>query len=140
MLALGCSIGYFVEYVPCGENKRYDLVMNHGVRALFRKKVLDLRQRKRLVLIHFPDDEYGKENRCSAAGRASLHINSQGDIEPCPFVSISCDNIRNGGLRVAFESKLLRKIREHPDLLKRDKFACALFEHKKEIEKLSLKK
>jgi MoaA/NifB/PqqE/SkfB family radical SAM enzyme len=139
MIDLGCSVGYFTEYVPCGPNPILGWVLNEEERAAFRQRVLDLRRRKPLVLIQFPQDEYGPDNRCSAAGRKSLHINSQGDVEPCPFVPIARENIRNGGLKAACESPFLRAIREHPDLLKRDRYACALWEHREEIEELARK-
>jgi MoaA/NifB/PqqE/SkfB family radical SAM enzyme len=137
MISLGCSVGYLVEYVPCGETLRPEWIMGKAAHASFRDRILEMRNRKPIVLIHFPDDEYGPDNRCSAAGTVSLHINSQGDVEPCPFVSISCDNIRNGGLRAACRSAFLRRIRENPDLLRRQEYACALYEHREQIEELA---
>lgn len=137
MIALGCSVGYFTEYVPCGPNPRTDWILDEATRAVFRQRVLDLRRRKPIVLIQFPHDEYGEGNRCSAAGQESLHINAQGDVEPCPFVPIARENIRQGGLIAACTSPLLRAIREHPTLLQRQRFACALFEHRAELEVLA---
>jgi len=136
MIELGCSVGYFTEYVPCGPDPVTAWALNEEERAVFRQTVLDLRRRKPIVLIQFPQDEYGPDNRCSAAGHKSLHINSQGDIEPCPFVPISRENIRQGGLMMAIQSPFLRAIREHPDLLRRERYACALWEHREEVEGL----
>ena len=98
IVAIGCAVGFFTEYVPCGPNSRPDWVLDEAARAAFRNRVLAFRRHKPIVLSQFPDDEYGKENRCSGAGRVSLHINSQGDIEPCPFVPVASENIRHGGL------------------------------------------
>ncbi len=136
MADLGCAVGYLVEYVPCGAAPRKDLVMDSEASAIFSKKVCALRRSKPIVLVHFPDDEYGKENRCSAAGNASVHINSQGDIEPCPFVSISRENIRHGGLEAVFTSPFLQEIRKRSALLSRNTYACALFEHRTELAQL----
>jgi MoaA/NifB/PqqE/SkfB family radical SAM enzyme len=58
MVALGCSVGYFIEYVPCGPNARLEWILDEAARAVFRQRVLDLRRRKPLVLIQFPHDEY----------------------------------------------------------------------------------
>ena len=137
MIALGCSVGYFTEYVPCGPQVREDWLLGEPARAAFRQRVLALRRRKPIVLIQFPHDEYGEANRCSAAGQASLHINSQGDVEPCPFMPIARENVRDGGLLAACQSPFLRAIREHPALLQRQQFACALFEHRSEVEALA---
>jgi MoaA/NifB/PqqE/SkfB family radical SAM enzyme len=136
MIAVGCSVGYFTEYVPCGPNPVAAWALNDEERAAFRQATLNLRRRKPIVLIQFPQDEYGLDNRCSAAGRQSLHIGSQGQVEPCPFVPISRENVRNGGLRAACESPFLRAIREHPELLRRQRYACALWEHREEVERL----
>jgi len=137
MAALGCSVGYFIEYIPCGPDPRPEWTLDEAARAAFRQRVLDLRRRKAIVLIQFPHDEYGEDNRCTAAGRGSLHINSQGDVEPCPFMPITCDNIRQGGLMAACQSPFLRAIREHPTLLQRQRFACSMFEHSAEIQALA---
>jgi MoaA/NifB/PqqE/SkfB family radical SAM enzyme len=136
-VATGCAAGFFTEYVPCGPDSNPDWVLNKAARASFRKRILECRRSKPIVLSQFPDDEYGKENHCSAAGHVSLHINSQGDIEPCPFVSITGENIRQGGLIAACQSSFLRAIREHPKLLRRQRYACSLFEHRAELDGLA---
>lgn len=137
MVAIGCAVGFFTEYVPCGLNPRPDWILDEAARAAFHKRVLEFRRRKPIVISQFPDDEYGKENRCSGAGRSSLHINSQGDVEPCPFVSIACENIRHGGLIAACQSPFLRAIREKPKLLQRHHYGCSLFEHLTELNSLA---
>ena len=137
MVDLGCAVGFFTEYVPCGPDPRPDWVLDQATRAAFREGVLDFRRRKPIVLSLFPDDEYGRENRCSGAGRSSLHINSQGDIEPCPFVPVARENIRRGGLIAACRSPFLRVIRERPELLRRDCYACSLFEHRAELDAIT---
>jgi MoaA/NifB/PqqE/SkfB family radical SAM enzyme len=67
----------------------------------------------------------------------SLHINSQGDIEPCPFVSIARENIRRGGLIAACQSPFLRAIRDQPKLLRRQRYGCSLFEHRVQLDDLA---
>jgi len=137
MVTIGCAVGFFTEYVPCGPNANPDWVLDEATRAAFRKRIFEFRRSKPIVLSHFPDDEYGEENRCLAAGRVSLHINSQGGVEPCPFVSIARENVRHGGLRAACQSPFLRAIREHPYLLQRNRYACSLFEHRAELDGLA---
>jgi MoaA/NifB/PqqE/SkfB family radical SAM enzyme len=137
MVTFGCIAGFFTEYVPCGLNPMPDWVLGEAARSEFRKRVIEFRRRKPIVLSQFPDDEYGKENRCSGAGRSSLHINSQGDVEPCPFVSVAHENIRHGGLIAACQSPFLRAIREQPKLLRRKRYACSLFEHRAQLDSLA---
>lgn len=137
MVTLGCAVGFFTEYVPCGANPRPDWVLDEAARVAFHRRVLDFRRRKPMVLSQFPNDEYGKGNRCSGAGRVSLHINAQGDIEPCPFVPMARENIRRGGLIAACQSRFLHAIRDQPNLLQRQRYACSLFEHRAELDDLA---
>ena len=137
MVTIGCAVGFFTEYVPCGPNPKPEWVLDEAARVAFHERVLEFRRRKPIVLSQFPDDEYGVENRCSGAGRTSLHINSQGDIEPCPFMPVAHENIRHGGLRAACQSPFLRAIRQHPELLQRQRYACALYEHRAELDGLA---
>jgi MoaA/NifB/PqqE/SkfB family radical SAM enzyme len=137
MVNIGCAVGFFTEYVPCGANPSLDWVLDETARAAFRNRVLEFRRRKPIVLSQFPDDEYGKENRCSGAGGVSLHINSQGDIEPCPFVPVARENVRHGGLLAACQSPFLHAIREQPGLLQRHHYACSLFEHRADLDDLA---
>jgi MoaA/NifB/PqqE/SkfB family radical SAM enzyme len=137
MVNIGCAVGFFTEYVPCGPNPRPEWVLDEAARVAFHKRILEFRRRKPIVLSQFPDDEYGLENRCSGAGRTSLHINSQGDIEPCPFMPIAHENVRRGGLIAACQSPFLRAIREQPELLRRQHYSCALYEHRAELDGLA---
>jgi MoaA/NifB/PqqE/SkfB family radical SAM enzyme len=137
MEEIGCALGFLTEYVPTGAEPVSGWPVSDESRAAFRRRVLELRRGSRIVLVQFPHDEYDEDNRCTAAGRASLHIGSRGEVEPCPFVPISCDNVRDGGLAAACRSPFMRAIRERPDLLRRDRLACALFEHRKEIEEIA---
>lgn len=137
MVSCGCSTGYFVEYVPIGPAARTDWVLGEDDAERFRRRVLDLRARKRIVLVHFPHDEYGSAGRCSAAGSGSLHVDPAGDVEPCPFSPVSAENVRDVGLAGACRSAFLRAIREHPDLLRRRRLPCALFEHRDELAELA---
>jgi len=137
MVAIGCAVGFFTEYVPCGPNPKPEWVVDEAARVAFHERVLEFRRHKPIVLSQFPDDEYGVENRCSGAGRTSLHINSQGDIEPCPFMPVAHENIRHGGLVTACQSPFLRAIREQPELLQRHRYACALYEHRDKLNDLA---
>jgi MoaA/NifB/PqqE/SkfB family radical SAM enzyme len=137
MTRRGCSLGFVTEYVPTGLAPREDYLVAHEHRERLRRRVLELRERLHLVLVQFPHDEYGEDNVCTGAGRSSLHIGSTGDVEPCPFVPISCENVRDGGLTAACRSPFLREIRRHPHLLRRERHACALFEHEQELRQLA---
>lgn len=136
MNSAGCALGFFTEYVPCGEGIQEDWIISQEMREKFRQQVLNLRKTKSITIVQFPHDEYGATNTCSGAGKGFFHINSQGDVEPCPFSPYSHDNVRNGGLKSACNSSFLQSIRSQPEFLQRKEYACALFEHRREIETL----
>ncbi len=134
MISLGCVAGLYSEYVPCGPDLHPEWILTEEERAVFHNRVQYLRHEKPIVLVQFPQDEYGELNHCTAAGQASLHINPQGGIEPCPFVPVSVENVREKGLIEAIRSPFFQSILSKPYLLKRNKYACSLYEHISDIK------
>ena len=64
-----------------------------------------IRQAKPLFTLDFWNDgEYA--GGCLAGGRRYLHINANGDMEPCAFIHYSDSNIRNKKLLEALQSPL----------------------------------
>lgn len=64
-----------------------------------------IRQTKPLFTLDFWNDgEYA--GGCLAGGRRYLHINANGDMEPCAFIHYSDSNIRNKKLLEALQSPL----------------------------------
>ena len=57
------------------------------------------------------DGEY--VNGCVAGGRYYLHINANGDIEPCAFIHYSDSNIRNKTLLEAYKSPLFMQYHDN---------------------------
>lgn len=57
----GCSVGLITEYVPCGPKPRAEWVLNAMQREQFRQRILKIRSEKPIVLVQFPQDEYGKQ-------------------------------------------------------------------------------
>ena len=137
MISYGCKIGLFVAYVPCGSNADVNLVPTLEQQEWFRERVLYLRDHKRIILMHMPDDEYENGGTCMAAGRGFLHINAQGYVEPCPFAHIASDSVRTKSLKETLRSPLFSYIRDHSGLLTQPSMGCALVEHKKELLEVS---
>ena len=55
------------------------------------------------------DGEYA--GGCVAGGRRYLHINANGDIEPCAFIHYSDSNIREKTILEALQSPLFKAYR-----------------------------
>ena len=133
MISRGCRIGYFVGYVPCGNQAPLDLVPEAGEQRWFRQRVRYFQSSKRILLIHMPDDEYEIAGSCMAAARGFLHINAQGYVEPCPFAHVATDTVKDVSLREALQSPLFSYIRSRSDILTKPHLGCALYENRKKL-------
>jgi len=139
----GIHLSFLTEYIPVDydgfsvpeKGKKESLVLTPGERLLFRKKVLEFKEKKQMLIIHSPGDEelFGG---CVSAGKGFAHINAKGDITPCPVSDIATHNIKTASLKEGFESPLFKKIRENEEVLETGDGPCALFEHQKEVEAL----
>ncbi|MDR1131688.1 MAG: radical SAM protein [Oscillospiraceae bacterium] len=129
----GCSIVFFVEYVPVESD---ELALNDDGRAKLARRLQTLRARnKGQIMISFPGDE--SAGGCLAAGRGFFHINAIGGAEPCPFSPYSDTNIRGISLRDALRSPLFARLRESGLLNEKHIGGCALFEKKETVERLA---
>jgi hypothetical protein len=76
-----------------------------------RHRIYALRDRRPIFLADFWND--GPETGgCLAGGKCYLHVNSRGDVEPCVFVHLAVDNVRDKSLTEALQSPFFRAIRE----------------------------
>jgi MoaA/NifB/PqqE/SkfB family radical SAM enzyme len=106
----GCFIGWYFNYVPVGRCPAMDLMPSPEQRITRRRRLLKLRHERRMLLADFWNDG-PLTGGCIAGGRSYLHINSNGDIEPCVFTHFAIDNIANTSLRAALESDFFKAIR-----------------------------
>ena len=137
MIGRGCRIGYFVGYVPADPNTASDWIPDPEEQQAFRRRIEDFRRRKRIMIIHMPDDEYAMSGSCMAAGRGFLHVNAQGWVEPCPFAHVAADSVREGGLHKALASGFLATVRDYPGLAEKPRLGCALYEHREDLRGLA---
>ena len=99
---------WYYIYRPTGENPHFELALSPEDILRLRKFLVEGRTKYPIVLI---DSYWGAEGEpfCPAAEGLSHHINPEGNIEPCPVIQFSCDNIRDGDLRDIYEnSKFLK--------------------------------
>ncbi|WP_048600933.1 radical SAM protein [Rubeoparvulum massiliense] len=105
MLEKGCMFGWYFTYMPIGKDAVMDLVATPEQREYMYHRVRELRSTKPIFIIDFWNDgEY--VDGCIAGGRRYLHINANGDVEPCAFIHYSNVNIRESSLLEALRSPL----------------------------------
>ena len=124
----GCFIGWYFNYVPVGRCPAVDLMPTPEQRITRRRRLLELRHERRMLLADFWNDG-ALTGGCIAGGRSYLHINSNGDIEPCVFAHFALDNIEDRSLRDALESDFFRAIRERIPYCDNYLRPCLIIDH-----------
>ncbi len=105
MVELGAKFAWFFTYMPVGKGAVPELMVSASQREMMYHKIREYRKTKPLFTVDFWNDgEY--VGGCVAGGRRYLHINANGDIEPCAFVHYSDSNIREKTLLEAYQSPL----------------------------------
>lgn len=101
----GAKFAWFFHYMPVGNNAVTDLLPSPEQREEMYRRIRGYRSTKPIFTIDFQNDgEY--VGGCIAGGRNYLHINPNGDIEPCVFIHYSDSNIREKTLLEALTSPL----------------------------------
>lgn len=95
---------------------------------IFRDKFLS-------IFFSFPGDE-DKYGGCLSSCRGFIHINANGDVEPCPFSPLSINNVNNTSLEEALQSKFFKSIRENHHKLEESNGGCALWENQEWVKSL----
>lgn len=125
MVEQGCSVGFYNDLIPFSDDDRQALPAEQQ-QQMFQENIDQLRSKEPIVLVHLPDDEYDEKGWCTAVGRGSVHINAQGNVEPCPFAHYAKENIKYNSFRDILNSSFLNAIRMHPTALYRGEFGCSL--------------
>jgi MoaA/NifB/PqqE/SkfB family radical SAM enzyme len=110
-LSKGCMVGWYFHYVPVGREPGIDLMPTAEQRAFRREELVKRRARHDILLADFWNDG-PLVGGCLAGGRTYLHINSEGDVEPCVFAHFAVDNIRDKTLAEIIQSPFFAEIRK----------------------------
>jgi MoaA/NifB/PqqE/SkfB family radical SAM enzyme len=131
---LGCKLFFFVEYTPVDEGTE-DWVITDTQRAELLKTRDSLRTAFNALFIALPGDE-DEIGGCLSAGRGFIHINAQGDVEPCPFAPYSDTSLMRTSLKDALQSEFLKAIREKHQDFTESQGGCTLWMERKWVQSL----
>lgn len=106
----GAMLIWYFQYIPIGRKPNMGLMPTPEQRDMLRKRINYLRANKPIFIGDFWNDGPHVDG-CIAGGRKYLHINANGDVEPCVFTHFAVDNIREKSLWEALNSDLFRAIR-----------------------------
>jgi MoaA/NifB/PqqE/SkfB family radical SAM enzyme len=135
LIEKGAFFSWIFTYIPVGNDADIDLVATPAQRELFYDKVREYRKTKPFFTVDFWNDgEY--INGCIAGGRRYLHINANGDVEPCAFVHYSDTNIREKTLIEALQAPLFQQYRAHQPFNENLLRPCPMFDNVGALEEM----
>ena len=89
----GAKFIWYFHYMPVGNDAAPMLLPNPEQRTKMYRRIREIRSTKPIFAMDFQNDgEY--VGGCIAGGRRYLHINANGDVDPCVFIHYSDSNIR----------------------------------------------
>ena len=106
----GALVAWYFQYIPIGREPHTELMPTPEQRDWLRRRLLKVRDEKAIFIGDFWNDGYYVEG-CIAGGREYIHINANGDVEPCVFCHFSVDNIRDKTLKEVLNSDFMKAIR-----------------------------
>ena len=105
LIDLGCLFIWYFHYMPVGNDASPELLPTPEQRRAVLERIRHNRSTMPLFAMDFQNDaQY--VGGCIAGGRRYLHINANGDMDPCVFIHYSDSNIREKTLLEAMRSPL----------------------------------
>ncbi len=106
----GALVAWYFQYIPIGREPHVELMPTPEQRDWLRRRLIDVREVKPIFIGDFWNDGYYVEG-CIAGGREYIHINANGDVEPCVFCHFAVDNIRDKSVKEVLNSDFMKAIR-----------------------------
>ena len=105
LIEKGAYFIWYFHYMPVGNDAAPQLLPNPEQREYMYHRIREIRATKPIFAMDFQNDgEY--VGGCIAGGRRYLHINANGDVDPCVFIHYSNANIRSCTLLEALQSPI----------------------------------
>ena len=111
MIKKGAKFCWYFTYIPIGKDAHTELMASDKQREFMYHQVRRFRSEKPIFIMDFWNDgEF--VGGCIAGGRSYLHINANGDVEPCAFIHYANANIKDVSLLEALKSPLFAEYRK----------------------------
>lgn len=131
LIEKGSRFIWYFHYMPVGNDAAIDLLPTSEQREYMYHRVREIRGLeggKPIFAIDFQNDgEY--VGGCIAGGRNYLHINPNGDVEPCVFIHYSSANIKEVTLLEALKQPLFMAYRENQPFNNNHLRPCPMLEN-----------
>ncbi|SJZ47393.1 radical SAM protein [Garciella nitratireducens] len=131
----GAKFAWFFTYMPVGVDAVPELMVSPEQRAYMYRQIRKFRKTKPIFTLDFWNDgEYVQG--CIAGGRRYLHINANGDIEPCAFIHYSDSNIYQYSLLEAFQRPLFMQYKKNQPFNQNHLRPCPLLDNPERLAQM----
>lgn len=138
LIDLGAYFVWFFHYMPVGNDAAPELLPTPEQRMGVYEKIRHYRVTKPLFAMDFQNDaEY--VGGCIAGGRRYLHINANGDIDPCVFIHYSDSNIREKTLLEALQSPIMMAYHDNQPFNENMLRPCPMLENPEKLREMVAK-
>lgn len=131
----GAKFAWFFHYMPVGNEAVPELLPSPEQREVMYNQIREYRKTKPIFTIDFQNDgEF--VGGCIAGGKLYLHINANGDIEPCAFIHYSDSNIKNKTLLEAYKSPLFMAYKDGQPFNENHLRPCPMLENPEALQNM----
>ena len=135
LIEKGCLFGWYFTYIPVGADAVPELIATAEQREFMYHQMRKWRETKPAFLLDFWNDgEYTLG--CIAGGRNYLHINANGDVEPCAFIHYSNVNIKECSLLEALQSPLFMEYKRNQPFNRNHLRPCPLLDNPEKLREM----
>ncbi|MCJ7812074.1 radical SAM protein, partial [bacterium] len=131
LVRAGCKFFLYIDYTPT-QKETENWVLTDAQREQVMPRMKSFRSQFPALFIAVPWDEMDVGG-CLSAGRGFIHINAEGDVEPCPFAPFSDANLNHVSLKEALQSEFLKALRQIPGLSEYTGGGCALWKNQEKV-------
>jgi MoaA/NifB/PqqE/SkfB family radical SAM enzyme len=135
IVELGARFIWYFHYMPVGNDAAPELLPDPEQREFMYRRIRDIRATKPIFAMDFQNDgEY--VGGCIAGGRRYLHINANGDVDPCVFVHYSDSNIREKTLLECLQSPLFMAYHDGQPFNENHLRPCPMLENPEKLQEM----
>ena len=135
LIEMGAYFIWYFHYMPVGNDAAPELLPNPEQREAVYHRIRHLRATKPLFAMDFQNDaEY--VGGCIAGGKRYLHINANGDVDPCVFIHYSNANIRECTLLEALQSPIFMAYHDNMPFNDNMLRPCPMLENPERLRKM----
>ena len=135
MIEWGARFVWYFHYMPVGNDAATELLPTPEQREYMFHQIRKMRMEKSIFAMDFQNDgEY--VGGCIAGGRRYLHINANGDCDPCVFIHYSNANIHDMSLLEVMQSPIFMAYHDGQPFNDNHLRPCPILENPEKIKEI----